>query len=148
MHDPTKVLLGTTQSSAKDVSCHDGDPATFQAGLVMRQKSDGTLSVAKADGGILGISLGKSLSDHKKTAVLRSGELVPIQLTDDEAEYAYVVKGQSVWIDDVTGKANIEDDGDVTTTVSNATYVSGALDGVKEDGTTVKVALIDMTGGL
>ena len=68
--------------------------------------------------------------------------------TDDEDDYAYVVKGASVYVDDVTGKANIVDTGDVTTTVTNAIYVSGPLDGINEAGQTVKVALIDMPGGL
>lgn len=148
MHDPTKFKLGATGSSARDVSCHDSDPATFPAGLAVSLASTGGLSVAKADGMRIGVSLGKSLSDTKKTAVARTGEAIPIQLTDDSDDYAYVVKGAKVYIDDVSGKANIADTGDVTTTISDAIYVSGPLDGVAEDGTTVKVALIDMPGGL
>lgn len=154
MHDPTKFKLGATGSSAKEVSCHNVDPATFQAGLAVRLKSDGLLSVAKADGMLIGISLGKSLSDTKKTAVARSGSLIPIQLTNDEDEYAYVVKGAKVYIDDATGMANDPDANDgedppvSIVTVTDAVYVSGVLDGVKEDGTTVKVALVDMPGGL
>lgn len=148
MHDATKVLLGATGSSSKDISVNDSDPATFPAGTAVRLKSDGKLTVTKAQGQLIGISLGVSLSDTKKTAVARSGLAVPILLTDDEDDYAYVVQGEKVWIDDVTGKANIEDDETETTTVSDAVYVSGVLDGVKSDGTTVKVALVDMPGGL
>jgi hypothetical protein len=44
-------------------------------------KSDGTLSLLKSDGFPVGISLGRSLSDHKKTAVLASGLKVPIRVS-------------------------------------------------------------------
>lgn len=148
MHSETKTLLGATGSSAKDTSVHNVDPASFPAGTAVRLKSDGLLTVTKAEGQLIGVSLGKSLSDHKKTTVCRTGESVPILLTDDEDDYAYVVKGALVYVDDVTGLANIVDDVSVTTTATQAIYVSGPIDGVKEDGTTAKVALIDMTGGL
>ena len=148
MHDPTKQLLGATNSSAKEVSQHAVDPASFVAGTAVRQKSDGLLSVTKADGMLIGISLGKSLSDTKKTAVARTGSEIPILLTDDSDDYSYVVLGAKVYVDDVTGLANIPDDGEVTTTITDAVYVSGPLDGIAEDGSTVKVALVDIPGGL
>lgn len=81
MHDPTKVLLGSTQSSEKDISCEDGDPATFKAGLAVKRSSTGALSLSSGER--IGVSLGRSLSDHKKTAVLRTGNRVPLQLTDE-----------------------------------------------------------------
>lgn len=150
MHDATKVLLGTTQSSYREgiTSYAVADVATFPAGTIVRLKNDGTLSVTKGDGEYLGVSLGKSLSDTSRIAVLKAGLKVPVLLTDDSAEYAYVVLGASVYVDDVSGLANIVDDGNVTTTISSAIYVSGALDGINEAGSTVKVALIDMVGGL
>lgn len=81
MHDPTKVLLGMTMSSNREgVFAHNSDPATFLAGLAVRFKSDDTLSLTLADGRWRGISLGKNLSDSKKTSVLRAGEAVPILL--------------------------------------------------------------------
>jgi hypothetical protein len=148
-HNASKVLLGVTRSSDKAVTEYNSDPATYEAGLAVRQASTaGTLGLAKASGKLVGVSLGKSLSDHKKTAVCRAGLQVPIQLTDDEDDYAYVVPGALVWIDDVSGKANAEDDEDIATTVSQAVYVSGPIDGVNEAGENVKVAIIDMPGGL
>lgn len=243
MHDPNKVLLGRTLSSAKEVSCHDSDPSTFEAGLAVRQGVDG-LSLEKDDGLQIGISLGKSLSNHKQTSVCRSGTEVPIQLTDDsvaaelevgdltfkakekgedgnditialvagatagsevvtvegtdiviqianetstaqqikdavEASFsasdlvsveiasgqeaepqtvaaedaleggenmgAYVVIGQKVYIDDVTGKARASGAG---ATISDAIYSSGIKSGVKENKTEVPVAIVDMPGGL
>ncbi len=144
-HDATKVLLGTTQSSSKEGSeTFASSPATYPAGTAVRRASTGLLSVTKADGGWVGVSLGKSLDDALKTTVLRSGLRVPILLT---ADFEPAI-GDPVWIDDVTGKANVEDDGSVTTTVSNAVYASGVMTGVAEDGTEVDVALIDMPGGL
>jgi hypothetical protein len=148
MHDPDKVLLGSTLSSDRHVNDIESDPATFFAGHAVRLKSDGKLSLAKVDGGFYGVSLGKSLSDIKYTSVCRAGSAVPIILTDDEDDYAYVVKGQKVWIDDVTGHAQAEAGGDIDSTLSDAVYVSGPLDGVRENGQIIKVALIDMVGGL
>jgi hypothetical protein len=149
MHDPTKVLLGSNYSSDKVISDYNVDPATFVAGLAVRQSSvEGVVALAKATGMLVGVSLGKSLSNHKKTSVLRAGLQVPIILTDDEDDYAYVIVGAKVSVDDVTGKANIDDTVDVTTTITDATYASGPLTGIAEDGTEVMVALIDMPGGL
>lgn len=265
-HDASKQLLGATNSSAKDaISAFDSDPATYEAGLAVRVNSSNVLSVTKAHGEWAGISLGKSLSDHKKTAVIRAGNAVPILLTDlaaaatgtvtiddyskahtgggdtvevagvefvgqtgavtlgdatfrchtDDAttaaslaaqinghavasllveavavtdtvtitaleagvagnsitlvytdgdadtgitvsgsgtleggvdSYAYVVKGEKVYISDSTGKAN--DSGESNVTISDAIFVSGVLEGIKEDGTSVDCALVDMGGGL
>lgn len=261
MHDATKMLLGATDSTAKDVSVHGSDPATFIAGVAVRLKNDGALSVTKSDGSLIGVSLGKSLSDTKKTAVARTGERVPLLIdsesadgtvtitsyanlvsgTDDAVtingtaftaqtgaatlgtgtfqaatsndatatslaaqinahavvgllvtavanaaivtltakaggaagnaitiaytdndtnigatvsgatltggadEYDHAVIGAAVYISDSTGKATQSGSG---STISNAIYVSAALDGVDESGNSVKCALIDMPGGL
>ncbi len=148
MHNASQVLLGSTKSSIKAVSKFDSNPASFVAGTAVRVSSTGALSVTKAAGILAGISLGKSLSDTTKTAVCRTGLAVPILLTDDEDDYAYVVIGAKVYVDDVTGLANIVDTGDVTTTITDAVYASGVLDGINEAGELVKVALVDMPGGL
>lgn len=78
MQDATKMLLGSTGSSAKHANMFDADPATYKAGLAVRLKSDSTLSIVKADGMLYGVSLGRSLADSKKTSVLRDGLRVPI----------------------------------------------------------------------
>lgn len=80
-HDASKVVLGSTQSSDKaGVSVYASDPATYLAGIAVRVANTGLLSVTKAAGGWAGVSLGKSLSDITKTAVLRGGLRVPILL--------------------------------------------------------------------
>jgi hypothetical protein len=148
-HDATKIKMGTVQSSYREgVSSYSASPSDFPAGTVVRLKSDGTLSKTKADGEIIGVSLGADLSDTSRVVVLKAGLRVPVLLTDDEAEYAYAVPGAAVYVDDVTCIANIVDDGDVTTTVTSGIYVSAAMDGISESGTTVQVALVDMPGGL
>ena len=76
-HDATKCILGTTQSSDRDVSDYNSDPATFIAGLAVRQSS--TINqLHLTSGQWVGVSLGKSLSDTKKTSVVRSGLRVPV----------------------------------------------------------------------
>lgn len=137
-HDSTKVLLGGVQSSFKVVTNKAG---SIPAGKIVRQKSDGTISIAAADGQAIGISLGKELSDISRTAICRSGLLVPILLT---AAFTPVL-GAQVHISDTTGIAGTAGAG---FTGMNAIYASGVLTGVLEDGTTANVALIDFEGGL
>ncbi len=101
MHSATKVQLGTTQSSDRwPIQCYDSDPANFPAGKVVRVKSDGKLTLLKSEGSFAGISLGASLSDTKKTAVVRSGLRVPVLLDQENAQgtatitsYANLVSG-------------------------------------------------------
>jgi hypothetical protein len=256
-HDATKVVLGATVSSSKAVSEMAGNPATYIAGLALRLKSDDTISVTKADGKWLGISIGKGLSDSTKTVgVIREGLKVPVllerqpargivtitnyanlvsgtddsitvgatvftaqagaatpgdatfqadvsndatatslaaqinahatagalvkataaaavvtvtaisntvsgdtialaytvgatvsgaTLTDSDDSPDYVSIGSKVYFSDTTGKA---DDPNSGSTISDATYVSGVLTGIQEDGTEVNCALVDMPGGL
>jgi hypothetical protein len=79
-HDETKVLLGSTRSNHRDVSLYSMDPASVPAGVAVRLKTDGDLATAKASGRLVGISLGRSLSDTKKTSVARTGLKVPMLL--------------------------------------------------------------------
>ena len=138
-HDASKVLMGATRSNIKDV---DNRAGNIEAGMIARLKTDGTLSSAAADGGVLGISLGRSLSGTSRTAVARTGLGVPLKLT---AAFTPVV-GTQVFISDTTGLGIATGAG---ATGMNAVYASGLLSGVPEVGTTeVPVAYIDMPGGL
>lgn len=79
-HDATKVLLGTTTSSAKVISCENEDPATFPAGTAVRRATDGGLQTEDdSTAALVGISLGKSLSNDKKTSVVRKGLGIPLR---------------------------------------------------------------------
>ena len=137
-HDASKVVLGTSRSSFKIVYNKAG---TIEAGLAVRLKSDGALSVAKADGELQGISFGKHLSDIGRTNICRAGLQVPVLLTSGFTP----TLGAQVHLNDTTGAADASGTGK---TGVNAVYASGVLSGIKEDGTTANVALIDFQGGL
>jgi hypothetical protein len=140
MHSSTKVQMGTTGSSDRNVSNHAGDPATFEAGLVVHLKSDDTLSLASADGSKMGVSLGRSQSNTKRVAFCRTGTDVPLQVTNGFTPTV----GAQVQISTTTGKA-------VTSgTAVNAVYKKVGLTGISEDGTALAdpVCTIDMVGGL
>ena len=140
MHDATKIKMGGSKTSFRDV---DNGPGTFAAGLRLCQKSDGTMSVAIADGGTLGISMGLSLSGTARTSRVRSGTGVPVLLT---AAFTPVL-GAPVHISDTTGRAIAAGAG---ATLQNAIYSSGPLTAVLEDGSEVAAgaAYIDFPGGL
>lgn len=139
-HDATKVQMGSTRSSVKEV---DNRAGTIAAGLAVRLKSDDTISIAAADGSLLGISLGGPLvSGQSRTAIVRKGLAVPMQLTD---AFTPVI-GAQVHISDTTGKAGTAGGG---FTGVNATYASAEIVGIGEDGSTeYQIALIDFPGGL
>jgi len=99
-HDASKILLGSVGSSDRVVTQHNADPASFPAGRAVRQSSTvGGLSLTS--GQLLGVSLGASLSDDKKTAVCRAGNDVPIQLG------ASLVKGSLTFIKKTAAVVNI-----------------------------------------
>lgn len=138
MHNPLKVLLGNVPSSVKEI---DNRKGSIEAGLIVRLKSDDSISILSADGLPLGISVGKDLSNSGRTAIARKGLSVPVLLT---AEFTPTI-GAQVHISNTTGMAIASGAG---ATGMNAKYVSGILTGVKEDGTEANVALIDFEGGL
>ena len=140
MHNASKVLMGQIGSNIKEIDNRAGDPATFEAGLCVHLKSDDTLSLAAADGSKLGISLGRSLSDTKRTAIARKGVAVPIQVANGFTPTV----GAQVQISTTTGKAVSSG------TAVNAVFVAVGLTGVNEDGSDIAdpVALIDFPGGL
>lgn len=152
------------------MSTHASDPASFPAGRAVRMNSDGDLSLAVAAGRLIGISLGRSLSDTKKTAVARTGEAVPLALELKKASgnatitsYANLVSGtdDSITIGATvfTAQAGAATPGDATfqaATSNNATAASlaaqinahataGAL--VKAVATNAVVNLYAKTGG-
>lgn len=161
MHDPNKVLLGTTQSSYKTADVNNSDPASFPAGLAVRRNSDGNLSVTKAHGLLIGVSLGRSLSDTKKTTVVRKGTDIPILLTDrstfaelelEDLTFTAKAKGSqgnqitiALVNEETAGSEDVEVDGNnivvkIEGGVSTATQVKAALDGSPE-----AMALIGVT---
>lgn len=86
-HNPELILLGSTQSSVKEVTCENGDPTTFPAGIAVRKASNGSLVIADNGTAVLiGVSIGEDLSDGKKqVSVARTGNYIPIVLKNDAA---------------------------------------------------------------
>ncbi len=134
------VQLGTVQSNVKTVHNRIG---SIEAGKGVRLKSDGTVSTSKADGALLGISLGVDQSYTDKMAYVSKGARVPVLLT---AGFTPVV-GAVVYLSDTTGmaKASATD-----STACAAVYSKLLSDGaIVEDGSsTVTAALVDFVGGL
>lgn len=142
MHDSAKVVMGATVSNIREATSQQGSIA---AGLAVRKKSDGTITTALADGSLLGISLGKDLSNTDFTAICRKGLGVPVKL---KSGFTTPVIGAQVAIDDTTGEAlAYTGSGD---SYVNAIYASGPKTAINEDGTETAngCALIDFPGGL
>lgn len=139
-HSTTTVYLGSHGSNVLESDNWAGDPATFKAGLCCHLDDDGDVDLASASGGKLGISLGKSLSDHKRVTVARKGKKIPV-LLDTGLEPTV---GAQVQISTTTGKAV------ASGTAVNAIYVSGKLTAYDEDGAAITdgAAYIDFIGGL
>lgn len=139
-HNASAIYMGSGQSKTRTVDNYAGDPATFVAGLCVHLKSDGTLSLAVADGSKLGISMGRSLSDTKRVAVARKGLRIPVLLANGFTPTV----GAQVQISTTTGKAVSSG------TAVNAVYVSAVLTAYDEDGVAIAdgAALIDFQGGL
>lgn len=99
-HNASKILMGSTQSTyKKGATAYASDPATYLAGLAVRRTSGGLLSTTKSAGGLIGVSLGKSLSDHKKTTVLPKGLRVPILLESAPARGVVVITDYTKLVD-------------------------------------------------
>lgn len=133
-HDASKVVLGATRSTYKVVENHYG---TIAAGTLCRLKSDDTLSVTSSDGSMIGVSIGRGLSDAGRTAICKIGSEVPVLLT---AAFTPTI-GAKVTFSNSTGLAASSG------TATNATYTA-LKTGITEDGAEVNIALIDMSGGL
>lgn len=140
MHSAVTVQLGNIGSNIKEIDNWLADPATFLAGLCCHLKSDGTVSLAVADGSKIGISLGRSLSDTKRVPIARKGLSVPILLANGFTPTI----GAQVQISTTTGKAV------ASGTAVNAFYSKLPTTTLDEDGASVAdgCALIDFPGGL
>lgn len=152
-HNTSKVLMGSTKSNVKEVTNFQTvSGSTVEAGLACIMEDDGKISLDTSEGSLVGISLGKDLSDTGRTVVCRKGLGVPVKL---KASFDPTI-GAAVAIEDDTGLARAyTGSGD---RYVNAVYVSsriggtGVTGGVAEGATTdtgsVGVALIDFPGGL
>lgn len=139
-HSATTVYMGSHRSSLIKVDNWAADPATFKAGMCGHLKSDGTVSLAASDGSKIGISMGRSLSDTKRTPFARRGVGVPILLSNGFTPTV----GAQVQISTTTGLAV------ASGTAVNAFYATSTLTAYDEDGVAIAdgAAYIDFPGGL
>jgi hypothetical protein len=152
-HDTSKVLMGGTGSSHKEVTNYPSIAGVaMEAGLACILESSGKVSLDTSEGALVGISLGKDLSDTGRTVVCRKGLRVPVKL---KAGFNPTIGGV-VAIEDDTGLARAyTGTGDRYVNAVFATGRiggSGATGGIAEGATSetgsVGVAFIDFPGGL
>ena len=135
-----KIQLGATPSNIKQVRNYKGEVA---AGRVVYQDTDGTIN-GTGTGNIVGISLGKDLSNAGYTSVCLEGAKVPLLIASD-AGLTPNVKDQVKVI------AGLVSDAGSAGVAITATYFSTEkFDAVNEDGTAnpLKCYLVDYFGGI
>ncbi len=133
-HDATKILMGTTKSSVKGgTEAFASAPSTYLAGLAVRRASTNLLSLTKAAGRWVGISLGKELSDVNKTSVLKSGLGVPVLLEKAPARGVVTITSYANLI--VTSNDTLKV-GATTFTFKASPSTEGEVGAVTDNGTT------------
>ena len=139
-HSATTVYMGSHGSNIIQSDNLAASASTFKAGVCGHLKSDGTVSLALSDGSKIGISLGRSLSDHARVTFARRGTKVPILLANGFTPTV----GAQVQISTTTGLAV------ASGTAVNAFYRTSTLTAYDEDGVAITdgAALIDFPGGL
>jgi hypothetical protein len=155
-HDTTKILMGTTPSIHKEgvtSTDHTAAVADFPAGTCCRLKSDSTLSKTKLDGNLIGVSMGRSMSDTTRTVVIRAGLRVPVLLTDTEEiievksaakiqDITYTSKLEGVLGDDITIiYTDTKEDGSAEATVANDTEITVEIEDGVTTAATIKTAI-------
>ena len=144
-HNANQALMGATKTSAKEVSNFPTvSGSTVEAGLACILESSGKISLDTSEGQLVGISLGKDLSDTGVTAVCRKGIGVLVKL---KSGFTPTI-GAAVAIENDTGLARAyTGSGD---RYVNAVYSSSKLSAsaIGEDGVNKDAAYIDFPGGL
>lgn len=137
--------MGSVGSSDRIVTNYNADPESFPAGLAVKDNA-GALSLST--GSLVGVSLGKSLSDHKKLSVVRAGNRVPLQVTDEGVfallevqDITYTAKAKGVAGNSITiAYADTAEAGSETVDVTGTDIVVGIESGVST-ATQVKAAI-------
>lgn len=152
-HNASKALMGSVGSSIREASNYASKGGTqVAAGLATILESDNTVSKDTSEGSLIGISLGKDLSDIGRTVVCHKGLKVPVQL---KAGFNPTI-GAQVAIEDDTGLARAyTGTGDryvnavfATGRLGGSGATGGIVEGATDETGTVGVALIDFPGGL
>jgi len=141
---------GSTANTATNIAAEINGHAT--AGLLVYAVASGAAVTlySKIEGAATGHDVALAYADLGTATVgitlsgLSDGKLTGGSNTI--SSIAYAVKGQKMYTNDVTGKADIAMVG--FTTITDAIYVDGAKTGIAEDGSEVGAVLVDMAGGL
>lgn len=153
MHNAAHALMGSVGSSLREVSNYKSKSGTVvDAGLATILESTNEVSKDTSEGMLIGISLGKDLSDLGRTVVCHKGLRVPVQL---KSGFNPTI-GAQVAIEDDTGLARAyTGSGDrkvnavfATGRLGGSGATGGVVEGATSDTGTVGVALIDFPGGL
>ncbi len=132
-HDATKVVLGGSRSSIKDVRSASGSVA---AGTVCHKLSTGALEGAQTTGVLAGVSLGKDLSNAGYTSYVERGNAIPVLTKSGFTP----TQGGTVWYEPATGLCAASSGSAVQL---NAVYAAGLLTGLTEAGGSASASIID-----
>jgi hypothetical protein len=147
--DATFQATGTTAATATSLATQINAHATAST-LVYAIASAATVRLyAKVEGAGTGHDVAVAYTDNDANVGITLSELSAGKLAGGSntiSDIAYAVIGTKMYINDVSGKADIAMTG--FSTVSDAVYVSGPKTGIAEDASEVGAALVDMQGGL
>lgn len=165
------VTIGATEFTAQAGAATPGD-ATFQAAtsnddtaaslaaqinahatastLVYASVSGAVVTLyAKVEGAATGHDVAVSYTDNDTNVGITLAGLSAGKLdggSNDADDIDYVTVGGKMYVNDVTGKADVAMS--ASSTVTDAVYVAGPKTGIAEDGSEVPAVIVDMQGGL
>jgi hypothetical protein len=131
----------TATNLAAKINAHSVAGLAFRAVAV-----SAVVTITAIDNSVAGSDIDCVYTDNGTATVgLTVAASAIVFVGGDDTAPDYVSIGSKAYFSDTTGKA---DDANSGATISDATYVSGVLTGIQEDGTEVPCALVDMVGGL
>lgn len=146
-HNASVVLMGGRGSNIAEIANYDGDPEVFKAGLAVRKATTGSLQLADdAVAPLIGVSLGSSLDDTKRTAVVLTGNYIPIKLKNDAAsvkkgDITFTAKGWGAEGNAVTITLADTETGDVAVVSVVGTAITVGIEAGVTTAQTIKDAI-------
>lgn len=147
--DATFQASGTTAQTATSLATQINAHATAST-LVYAVASGATVTLyAIVEGAATGHDVALAYTDNDTNVGITLSGLSGGKLSGGSntiSDIAYVADGAKMYINDVTGKADIAMTG--FSTISDAIYRGIELTGIAEDASEVAAVIVDMTGGL
>lgn len=145
--DATFQASGTTAQTATSLATQINAHAVISTKVYAVASGATVRLYAKVEGAGTGHDVTVTYTDNDTNVGATLSELAAGKLDGGSNTTAtYITVGTKMYINDVTGKADVAMTG--FSTISDAVYVSGLKSGIQEDGTEVGAALVDMQGGL